>query len=57
LGFHDARVEVHDWGRQFGSFSISAARSIAFAAHAPLPLTGRFSFHEEFVSAGLFVAA
>jgi 4'-phosphopantetheinyl transferase EntD len=57
LGFHDARVEVGEWNRQFGSFSISATRAIAFAAHAPLPMSGRFSFHEEFVSAGLFVAA
>jgi 4'-phosphopantetheinyl transferase EntD len=57
LGFHDARVELLEWNGQCGSLAIAATRSIAFAAHAPLPLTGQYVFHEEFVTTGVFVPA
>jgi 4'-phosphopantetheinyl transferase EntD len=57
LGFHDAQVHVREWNGQCGSFSIAATRSIAFAAHATLPMTGQYLFHEQFVTAGLSVAA
>jgi len=56
LGFHDAYIELRGWNGQSGSFTVAATRSIAFAAHAALPMTGRYLFHEEFVTAGLCVA-
>jgi 4'-phosphopantetheinyl transferase EntD len=57
LRFHDARVELSDWDAQHGTFTIAATRPIAFAAHTSLPMTGRYLFHREFVSAGVCVRA
>jgi 4'-phosphopantetheinyl transferase EntD len=57
LRFHDARVELREWNGQRGSFTIAATRSIAFAAHASLPMSGQYLFHEQFVTAGLCVRA
>jgi 4'-phosphopantetheinyl transferase EntD len=54
LGFHDATV-VPVWGAQRGAFTISANRRIGLERHVPLPLKGRFLFHEEFVSTGIAV--
>jgi len=54
LGFHDARVELIDWGGGSGSFTIAATRSIAFAAYAVLPMPGLYRFHGPFVSSGLW---
>lgn len=53
LGFHDAGVELPEWGGQEGAFIIRAARHIALDRLAPLPLQGRYLFHEEFVTAGI----
>jgi 4'-phosphopantetheinyl transferase EntD len=57
LGFHDARVELNDWGASPGSFTIAATRPIAFAAWASRPMTGRYLFHGDYVTSGLCVAA
>ncbi len=53
LGFHDARVEVFDWGSARGTFKIEASRKIAFAAHAELPLPGHYLFHDNFITTGI----
>ena len=53
LGFHDARVELIDWGGRRGAFSITATRHIGFAACAALPMMGRYTFHRGFVTTGL----
>jgi 4'-phosphopantetheinyl transferase EntD len=57
LNFHEARVEMLDWGTARGLFRIHASRRIAFADHAALPLQGRFLFHEQFVTVGIAVPA
>ncbi len=57
LGFHDARVELDDWNGKRGRFSIAPTRAIAFAAHAALPMSGQYLFHDEFVTSGLYLAA
>jgi 4'-phosphopantetheinyl transferase EntD len=57
LGFHDACIELREWNEESGRFFLSSSRSIEFAAHAPLPITGRYAFHGDWVSAGVFAAA
>jgi 4'-phosphopantetheinyl transferase EntD len=57
LNFHDAWIEVPAWGAGQGVFNVHPNRGIAFASHAMLPLQGRFTFHESFVTAGLAVPA
>jgi 4'-phosphopantetheinyl transferase EntD len=54
LGFKDVRVEAAGWGTD-GEFRIHAMRNIAL--RAALPLSGRYLFHEEFVTAGMGIAA
>jgi len=53
LGFHDASVQISNWGAGRGAFSISASRAIAFNDFATLPLSGQYLFHERFVTAAL----
>jgi len=53
LYFHDARVELPQWGAARGTCLVYPTRSIAFAAHAEFPLHGQYLFHEEFVTTGL----
>jgi 4'-phosphopantetheinyl transferase EntD len=55
LDFHDLRVQAA-WGETRGTFTASATRDIRFA-HLDLPVTGRYVFHEQFVSAGLSTPA
>jgi 4'-phosphopantetheinyl transferase EntD len=57
LGFRDARVQVMSWGAARGRFRITATRDIAFTAHAPLPISGEYLFHEQLVTAAIFLAA
>jgi 4'-phosphopantetheinyl transferase EntD len=57
LNFHDASVEVPVWPAPNGAFRILAGRRIAFAEHAALPMQGRYLFHEQFVTAGIGLAA
>jgi 4'-phosphopantetheinyl transferase EntD len=57
LDFHDVSVRVAGWGARDGTFSVQAIRPLRFAVHARLPITGRYVFHDEFVSAGVWAAA
>jgi 4'-phosphopantetheinyl transferase EntD len=57
LGFHDARVQLPGWGAQRGTFTIGATKGIAFADHATLPMNGQYVFHEQFVTAALYLPA
>ena len=57
LGFHDARVEVSDWGSSRGTFTIEASRKIDFASHAELPLQGQYLFHDNFITTGIALKA
>jgi 4'-phosphopantetheinyl transferase EntD len=56
LGFKDARVEA-TWGASGGEFLVHVMRPIALAAHAALPLQGRFLLHDGLVTAGVGLAA
>lgn len=57
LDFHDLRVEAGGGGGSAGTFAVSATRSIKFARRVPLPVMGRYLFHENFVSAAVAVPA
>jgi 4'-phosphopantetheinyl transferase EntD len=57
LGFHDVSVTVPQWAGPRGVFQINATRSIAMSRRAPLPFSGRYLFHEQFVTAGMALAA
>jgi 4'-phosphopantetheinyl transferase EntD len=57
LNFHDANVEVLDWGLSGGTLRIHASRRLALADHAALPLQGRYLFHEHFVTAVIALPA
>jgi 4'-phosphopantetheinyl transferase EntD len=57
LDFHDVRVEAPAWGDADGVFNIHAMRSIAFSAHAALPMQGRYLLHEGWLTAGMALAA
>jgi 4'-phosphopantetheinyl transferase EntD len=57
LNFHDATIEVLQWGAAGGSMAIHANRSFAFAQQVPMPLTGQYLFHEKFITAAVAVAA
>ena len=58
LDFHDLRLDV-SWedARPGGEFAVQAMRTLRFERHAGLPLTGRYVFHEQFVSAAVSVTA
>jgi 4'-phosphopantetheinyl transferase EntD len=53
LYFHDARIELPQWGAARGAFLVHPMRDMAFSAHAEFPLQGQYLFHEEFVTTGL----
>jgi 4'-phosphopantetheinyl transferase EntD len=57
LGFLDASVEVVNWGATRGDFRIHATKPIALAGHAVLPVQGKYLFHQQFVTAGIALAA
>ena len=50
LNFHDARIEVMEWGGTEGAFKI---HTLAAARR----LQGRYLFHENLVTAGMGLAA
>lgn len=69
LDFHDVRIEAPDWRGgaasaggpadtvgTTGRFTAAAMRKIRFADHAVLPITGRYVFHEQYVSAAVWVS-
>ena len=55
LDFHDLSIEVPGWGGTQGDFHVTAMRALRFARHARLPATGRYVFHEQFVSAAVTI--
>jgi 4'-phosphopantetheinyl transferase EntD len=61
LDFHDLRLEVPAWadptGRCAGRFHVQPMRGIRFSEHAAMPITGRYVFHEQFVSTGVSLTA
>jgi 4'-phosphopantetheinyl transferase EntD len=57
LDFRDVSVEAAAWGADEGVFTIHPIRNIAIAQASALPLRGRYIFHEQFVTAGMAVAA
>jgi 4'-phosphopantetheinyl transferase EntD len=56
LDFQDVRVET-PWGAEDCLFRIHPTRHIAMCKHAAMPMQGRYLFHQEFVTAGVGVAA
>jgi 4'-phosphopantetheinyl transferase EntD len=57
LNFHDARVEVPDFGASEGLFSIHPMRELAIARESALPLQGRYLGHEGFITAGVSLSS
>jgi 4'-phosphopantetheinyl transferase EntD len=57
LGFHDVSVELPAWAERRGVFKIIANRRIELEHQAASPLQGRYSFHEQFVTCGIALAA
>jgi 4'-phosphopantetheinyl transferase EntD len=57
LDFRDVSVEAAAWGVPSGVFTIHPARQIAIAKDLTAPLQGRYLFHEQFVTAGMALAA
>jgi 4'-phosphopantetheinyl transferase EntD len=57
LGFHDVRIEAPTWDASAGIFLVHPVRSVAIAAHASLPLHGRYLFHETLGTAGINIPA
>jgi 4'-phosphopantetheinyl transferase EntD len=57
LDFHDFCIAVPTWGDYQGTFDASARRLLKFEQFVALPLTGRYVFHDSFVSAGAALAA
>jgi len=57
LTFRDVIVEVSGWDGPGGTYTILPTRGIAFAELCALPLHGQYLFHEQFVSAGIALAA
>jgi 4'-phosphopantetheinyl transferase EntD len=56
LDFRDVRVEA-PWSASYGVFRVHATRRIAMSMRTAMPMQGRYLFHQEFVTAGLGVAA
>lgn len=56
LDFPDVSIEAAQWGASEGVFRVHSTRSIAIAAHRPLPMPGRYLFHDGFVTAGMELA-
>jgi 4'-phosphopantetheinyl transferase EntD len=57
LNFHDVRVEAASWGASSGAFRIQPTRRVVVCARDAPPLQGRYRFHQEFVTAGMALAA
>jgi 4'-phosphopantetheinyl transferase EntD len=56
LDFQDVRVEA-GWGVSQGHFWVHATRRLVLAQRTAMPMQGRYLFHQEFVTAGLGLAA
>jgi 4'-phosphopantetheinyl transferase EntD len=57
LNFHDASIELLGWAALSGTFTIRANRHLAIAEYVALPMRGQYLFHEQFVTAGIGLAA
>jgi 4'-phosphopantetheinyl transferase EntD len=61
LNFHDLRVTALEWGAPVGVFTVAPTRPLAVFNRTCTPMTepvlGSYRFHEEFVSAGVNLAA
>jgi 4'-phosphopantetheinyl transferase EntD len=57
LDFRDVSVEAAPWGGCGGIFTIHPIRNLAIAKGLASPLQGRYLFHEQFVTAGMALAA
>jgi 4'-phosphopantetheinyl transferase EntD len=57
LDFHDLRIEAPTWGEASGIIAFHAMRGIRFGRYAALPITGRYVFHDQFVSVGVTLPA
>jgi 4'-phosphopantetheinyl transferase EntD len=57
LNFRDVSVAAEEWGASTGIFTIHPVRDIAIAKDLKVPLQGRYLFHEQFVTAGMALAA
>jgi 4'-phosphopantetheinyl transferase EntD len=56
LDFQDVRVEAA-WGASQGQFWIHPIRTLGVGLHTGLPMHGQYLFHQEFVTAGVGLAA
>lgn len=56
LDFHDLSIHAPGWSGASGVFTAVATRPIRFADHVRLPITGRYAFHEQFVSTAVSAA-
>ena len=56
LDFQDVRVEAA-WGATEGEFRVHPIRTLGVGLHTALPMQGRYLFHQEFVTAGVGLAA
>jgi 4'-phosphopantetheinyl transferase EntD len=56
LDFLDVRVEAA-WGASEGQFRIHPTRTLGIGLRTALPMHGRYLFHQEFVTAGVGLAA
>jgi 4'-phosphopantetheinyl transferase EntD len=55
LGFDDVRVEIDNRLNDAGVFAVHACKPMELTHHIALPLTGRYLFHQEFVSSAAAV--
>jgi 4'-phosphopantetheinyl transferase EntD len=56
LDFQDVRVEAA-WGAADGEFRVHPIRTLGVGLRTALPMPGRYLFHQEFVTAGVGLAA
>ncbi len=56
LDFHDLVISPADWRSRDSTFSVGSTRALAVSGKTPVPLSGRYRFHEEFVSVGIAIA-
>jgi len=57
LDFHDLTIRCPTWGDSRGAFDVRPTRTLAIARHVTLPISGRYMFHERYVSAGISIPA
>ncbi len=56
LDFHDLSIHAPAWNAALGVFTAAPTRNIRFAGHARFPISGRYAFHGQFVSAAVCAA-